>query len=325
MKTVLVTGGCGFIGSWFIKRFWKTHPDWEIVNWDKLTYAGNRENLRGLDQGDRYEFVEGDICDFGTVHAVVSGADAVIHFAAETHVDRSIDNPHDFLTTNVLGTRNLIEAARRHKVGRFLHISSDEVYGSIAAGSVDEGAPLEPNSPYSASKAAGDLLMRAYGKTYHYPAIIVRSSNNFGPFQFPEKVIPLFITNLLDGKKVPLYGNGQNRRDWIFVDDACRGIELIFDKGADGEIYNLGAGNEMTNRELTVAILKQMKLEDDRIQYVADRPGHDFRYSVNTAKIQRLGFKPALSFAEGLRRTVAWYTENESWWRPLKKDKFTVK
>ncbi|MBI3313337.1 MAG: dTDP-glucose 4,6-dehydratase [Candidatus Omnitrophica bacterium] len=325
MKTMVVTGGCGFIGSTFIKQFWKTHPDWRIVNFDKLTYAGNRKNVQAFEGDERFEFVEGDVCDFGAVNAVINGTDAVVHFAAETHVDRSIDNPNDFLTTNVLGTRNMIEAARRHEVRRFVHISSDEVYGSIPQGAVDENAPLEPNSPYSASKAAGDLLIRSYWKTYQYPAIIVRCCNNFGPVQFPEKVIPLFITNLLDGKKVPLYGNGQNRRDWIYVEDACRAIELVFEHGAEGQIYNIGADNEMTNLELTAAILKQMKLSTDRIQQVADRPGHDFRYCVNSDKIKKLGFKPAFSFADGLQRTIEWYRENDSWWRPLKKDKFTVK
>ncbi|MBI3306817.1 MAG: dTDP-glucose 4,6-dehydratase [Candidatus Omnitrophica bacterium] len=325
MKTVVITGGCGFIGSWFIKRFWKTHPDWKIVNLDKLTYAGNRENLRELEGKERYEWVQGDICDREAVSLALRGANAVIHFAAETHVDRSIENSEDFLMTNVIGTRNMVEAAKRCNIEKFIHISSDEVYGSIAEGSVNEEAPLAPNSPYAASKAAGDLLIRSYWKTYRYPVMTIRSSNNFGPFQFPEKVIPLFITNLLDGKKVPLYGNGKNRRDWIFVDDTCRGIELIFDKGVGGEIYNIGAGNDMTNIDLTGAILKQMSLTNDRIQYVTDRLGHDFRYSVDSAKIQKLGFRPALSFAEGLQQTVTWYTENESWWRPLKRDKFTIK
>ncbi len=325
MKTLLVTGGCGFMGSNFIKRFLKTHPQWQVLNLDKLTYCGNRENARPLEGSDRYRFVEGDILDRGGVSTLMPAVQAVVHFAAETHVDRSIEDASDFFLTNVVGTRILLDAARRYGIERFIHVSTDEVYGSISEGSASEDSPLEPSSPYSASKAAGDLLVRAYWKTYRTPAIIVRSTNNFGPFQFPEKVIPLFITNLLEGKKVPLYGTGRNRRDWIYVEDNCAAIELVFEKGEEGAIYNIGGGNEMANMDLTRALLKAMKRSEDMIQRVEDRLGHDFRYAVNTDKIRKLGFKPQWSFHDALLATLRWYEENPSWWRPLKKDKFTVK
>ncbi|MCM8774812.1 MAG: dTDP-glucose 4,6-dehydratase [Candidatus Omnitrophica bacterium] len=325
MKNVLVTGGCGFIGSNFIRLFLGSHPDWSVVNLDKLTYAGSLANTDDFSTNKRYEFVHGDICDRRMVESLIKRVDAVIHFAAETHVDRSIDNADDFLMTNFIGTRVLLEAARLAGVRRFVHMSSDEVYGSIAEGAVSETAPLLPNSPYSASKAAGDLMVRAYWMTYQYPAMIVRCSNNYGPYQFPEKVIPLFITNLLEGKTVPLYGKGENRRDWIYVEDACKGVELVFDQGSEGEIYNLGAGNEKTNLELTHAILKTLNSDESKIRYVSDRPGHDFRYSVETSKVRKLGFKPSVSFEEGLERTVNWYRQNRSWWERLKRDKFTLK
>ncbi len=323
MKTILITGGSGFIGSNFLRLYFNTHTDWKIINLDKLTYAGNPANTREFEGHERYEFVRGDICDTVLVGKLMERADAVVHFAAETHVDRSIDNANDFLMTNILGTRVLIEAAKKRGIQRFLHISSDEVYGSIAEGAVDEEAPLEPNSPYSASKAAGDLIVRSYWKTYHYPAMIVRCSNNFGPYQFPEKVIPLFVTNLIEGKKVPLYGAGQNRRDWIFVEDAVRAMMLVFEKGEEAQIYNIGAGNEITNLELTHAILKAFNLGTEMIKYVEDRPGHDFRYSVDTAKIRRLGFATQWTFEKALERTLQWYRQNPDWWQPLKKDKFT--
>lgn len=325
MKALLVTGGCGFIGSNFIRRFLSTHSGWKILNLDKLTYCGNRENTREWEGRADYEFMEADICDEGAVNEAVERSEAVIHFAAETHVDRSIDNANDFLLTNVMGTRTLLDAARRQRVKRFIHISTDEVYGSIESGYADENAPLRPSSPYSASKAAADLLVQSYRMTYQFPAIIVRSTNNFGPSQFPEKIIPLFITNLLEGKKVPLYAKGANRRDWIFVEDNCRAIELIFDKGRDGEIYNVGGGNEMTNRELTEAILQAMNQGTDKIQSVEDRPGHDFRYGVDTAKIQKMGFKPQRTFQDALGETIEWYKQHAAWWRRLKRDKYTLK
>ena len=325
MKTLLVTGGCGFIGSHFIKGFLKSHPEWNIRNLDKLTYSGNRENIRELEGRKNYEFVQGDIADPRVVRQAVQNAEAVIHFAAETHVDRSIDDDSQFLLTNVIGTRNLLEAARQKGVQRFLHISTDEVYGSIESGVAAEEAPLRPNSPYSASKAGADLLVRAYVKTYGFRATIARSTNNFGPYQFPEKVIPLFATNLLEGKKVPLYGGGGNRRDWIYVEDNCRALELIFEKGEPGAIYNIGAGNEMTNRELTRAILRLMHQPEKMIQPVEDRPGHDFRYAVDSSRIRGLGFKPQWTLEQALRHTLDWYEKNADWWRPLKQDRYTIK
>lgn len=325
MKTVLVTGGCGFIGSHFVKRFLRTHPDWNLINFDKLTYCGNPANVAECAQNPRYQFIQGDICEEKQVFEAMRGAQAVVHFAAETHVDRSIHSPNDFLMTNVFGTRILLEAALQFKIERFLHVSTDEVYGSLESEHADESYPLMPNSPYSAAKAASDLMVRAYGKTYQLPVLITRSSNNFGPNQFPEKVIPLFVTNLMEGKKVPLYGQGLNRRDWIYVEDNCAAVELVFDKGISGEIYNIGAGQELTNLELTHAILKLMDAGPDRINPVADRPGHDFRYGLSIEKIKRLGFKPRWKFEDGLRETVAWYKKNPQWWQPLKKDRFTLK
>ncbi len=325
MNTLLVTGGCGFIGSHFVKHFLKAHPDWKIINLDKLTYCGNRENTRALEGTPRYEFVHGDICDPGLVFSLFERVQAVAHFAAETHVDRSIDRPEDFLMTNIMGTRNLLEAARKNPIKRFMHVSTDEVYGSVAEGDSTEEYPMKPNSPYSASKASSDLFARAYWKTYGVPVIITRSSNNFGPNQFPEKVIPLFITNLLENKKVPLYGDGKNRRDWIYVEDNCRALDLVFQHGKDGEIYNVGIGRDISNNELTHAILKEMGKGPEMINPVADRPGHDFRYSLDITKIKKLGFKPSWTFESGLQETIRWYRDTPEWWKPLKKDKFTLK
>lgn len=324
-KTVLVTGGAGFIGSNFIRRFLGTHPDWCVVNFDKLTYAGNPANLRDLKKNPAYRFIRGDINDAPAVQKACEGAEGVIHFAAETHVDRSIEDDRSFLTTNILGTRNLLEAARRFKIQRFLHISTDEVYGSIEKGAATEDSALLPNSPYSASKASADLIVRSYQKTFGFKAMIARSSNNFGPYQFPEKVIPLFITRLLDKKKVPLYSKGENSRDWIFVEDNCEALELIFDRGEAGEIYNVGGGHEMTNRELTQKILDQFDCGEEWIEFVPDRPGHDLRYAIDGAKLRRLGFRPRHSFAQALEKTVAWYRGHPEWWQPLRKDKFTLK
>jgi dTDP-glucose 4,6-dehydratase len=325
MKQLLVTGGCGFIGSHFIKQFLQSHPDWKVHNLDKLTYCGSRENTRSLEGQKNYQFIHGDVCDPGMVFPVMENSQLVVHFAAETHVDRSIDNADDFLRTNILGTRVLLEAARRCKVQRFVHISTDEVYGSIDKGAAAEDAPLLPNSPYSASKASADLLARSYWKTYQVPVVITRSSNNYGPNQFPEKVIPLFITNLLEGKKVPLYGDGRNQRDWIYVEDNCRAIQLVAEKGEPGEIYNIGAGKELTNLVLTQTILKEMGAGQDSVHHVEDRLGHDLRYAVDTSKIKNLGFSMKWNFDEGLRETIAWYRKHEDWWKPLKKDKFTLK
>jgi dTDP-glucose 4,6-dehydratase len=325
MKTLLVTGGCGFIGSHFIKRFLKNHPDWNITNLDKLTYCGNPENTKGLESTGRYRFVKADICDVALVDAAMKGVDAVVHFAAETHVDRSLENPNDFLITNIVGTRTLIDAARKALVKRFILISTDEVYGSIAKGAANEESKLNPSSPYSAAKAGADLLALAYWETYHFPIIITRSSNNYGPNQYPEKVIPLFITHLLEGKSVPLYGNGENRRDWIYVEDNCAALELVFEKGMDGEIYNVGIGKDVSNIELTKTILHRMGFDEKKIRYVEDRLGHDFRYSLDTTKITKLGFVPEWTFEKGIEETIRWYREHPEWWQPLKKDKFTVK
>lgn len=325
MKTLLVTGGSGFIGSHFVRRFHRARPDWKVLNLDKLTYCGNRENTRPLEGDPRYEFTQADICDEKAVEPLMARADAVVHFAAETHVDRSIESADDFLMTNVFGSRVLIEAARRHKVKRFIHVSTDEVYGSLVDGSARETDPLDPSSPYSASKAASDLLVLSYWKTYKQSVIVTRCTNNYGPNQFPEKVIPLFVTNLLEGKTVPLYGTGMNQRDWIYVDDHCAGLELVFDRGEDGEIYNIGAGNEISNLELTRSILDLMCAKESSIRHVEDRLGHDFRYSVNIDKIKRLGFHPFGDWKDGLRKTIEWYTQHPEWWKPLKKDKFTVK
>ena len=324
-SAVLVTGGCGFIGSNFIRYLLNSYPDSRVINLDKLTYAGNPANLQDLESSGRYEFVRGDICDLAAVHNAMGRVREVIHFAAETHVDRSIDSSNDFVVTNVLGTRTLLDAALRHKIERFVHISTDEVYGSIQSGEAKEDSILNPSSPYSAAKAASDLLALSYWMTHRLPVTVIRCTNNFGPYQFPEKVIPLFITNLLRGKKVPVYGTGQNRRDWIFVLDACRAIDLVFRQGKPGNIYNIGGGNEITNLQLTRQIIQKMGLTDDFIQPVADRPGHDFRYAVNTEKIRALGFKPAHSFEAALDETIAWYRQNGAWWEPLKCDKFTVK
>ena len=325
MKKLLVTGGCGFIGSNFIRHFIKNRPGWGVINLDKLSYSGNPANLRDLKGSARYEFVKGDITDKKLVLKLMRKASAVVHFAAETHVDRSIESADDFLTTNILGTAALLEASLACGIKRFVHMSTDEVYGSIARGYADERATLLPNSPYSASKAGADLLVRSFQETFRHPAMIVRCTNNFGPYQFPEKVIPLFVTNLLENKTVPLYGNGKNRRDWIYVEDACRALLLVLEKGKAGEIYNVGAHHEMSNLDLTYAILRHFKKGKEMIRYVTDRLGHDLRYAVNFNKLKSLGFRPRWSFAKGLAATAKWYRENPEWWQSLKQDKYTVK
>ncbi len=325
MRRILVTGGAGFIGSNFIKYFLEHHPTDSVINLDLLTYAGNLKNLEELRGNPRYEFVKGDITDEELVEKLLRRVDAAVNFAAETHVDRSIKDPSSFVRTNYLGVHNLLEKARRAKIKRFVQISTDEVYGSTATGSFHEDSPLEPNSPYSASKAAADLLVRSYWITYKFPVLITRSSNNFGSYQYPEKVIPLFITNLMEGKKVPLYSRGENIRDWIYVEDNCSAVDLVLENGEDGEVYNIAGLNEMTNIELTKTILKAFSKADDFIEYVADRPGHDFRYSIDSSKIQKLGFNPRYRFDEALSRTIEWYKSNTAWWKPLKRDEFTVK
>ncbi len=314
---LFVTGAAGFIGSNFV-RWVLAHSDDEVTIYDKLTYAGNLETVRDLIDDRRCRFVRGDICDQDAVVEHLAGHDAVVHFAAESHVDRSIVDPYAFVHTNVFGTNVLCDVARRLEVGRFVHISTDEVYGSIDVGSFSETDLLSPRSPYSASKAGSDLIALSYVTTYGLPVVVTRCSNNFGPYQFPEKVIPLFTTNLLDGKKVPLYGDGGNVRDWIHVDDHNRAVDLVLRRGVVGEIYNIGAHHEITNRELTYRLLELTGRDESYIEPVADRPGHDRRYSVNTDKITALGWSVERDLDEALADTVAWYRDHREWWEPLK-------
>jgi dTDP-glucose 4,6-dehydratase len=320
---LLVSGAAGFIGSHYVRTVLTTGFEGVEVSaltvLDKLTYAGVRENLAAVDDDPRFRFVLGDICDAALLADVVPGHDAVVHFAAESHVDRSITGASAFVTTNVLGTQTLVQAALDAAVTTFVHVSTDEVYGSIDEGSWDETRPLEPNSPYSASKAASDLIALSYHRTYGMDVRVTRCSNNYGPFQFPEKVIPLFVTNLMDGLTVPLYGDGLNVRDWLHVDDHCRGIHLALSKGRAGEVYNLGGGTETTNAALTETLLAAMGAGWDSVERVADRLGHDRRYSVDISKSRaELGYEPLVAFDEGLSATVDWYRANEAWWRPLK-------
>lgn len=315
---ILITGGLGFIGSNFIRYMLNKYPKLFVVNLDKQTYSSCRANLSDLRTSRRYLFIKGDICSEKLVKKAMRGVQAVLNFAAETHVDRSIQDASAFLKTNVYGVYVLLEAVRKLKVKRFVQISTDEVYGSRVSGSFKEDDSLKPNSPYSASKASADLLVRSYCKTHKVAAIITRSSNNFGPYQFPEKIIPLFITNLLAGKKVPVYGDGRNVRDWIYVLDNCRGIDMVLHKGKIGEIYNIGSGNEMNNMQLTKLILKQLNKTDDFIKFVKDRPGHDWRYSLDIAKIAKLGFRHKYDFLDALTYTIDWYKQNRSWWKKLK-------
>ncbi|KJK43924.1 dTDP-glucose 4,6-dehydratase [Lentzea aerocolonigenes] len=318
---VLVTGGAGFIGSHYVRELVSgSYPAFagaEVVVLDKLTYAGSETNLAPV--AGKFEFVRGDICDPAVVADQMRGVDVVVHFAAESHVDRSITGSADFVLTNVLGTQTLLQGALNAGVGRFVHVSTDEVYGSIESGSWSEEHILEPNSPYSASKASSDLLARAFHRTHGLPVSITRCSNNYGPYQFPEKVIPLFVTNLIDGRKVPLYGDGLNVRDWLHVADHCRGIQLVAEAGRPGEIYNIGGGTELTNRELTEKLLAATGRDWSSVEPVQDRLGHDRRYSVDISKIaSELGYAPQVDFAVGLADTVEWYRENRAWWEPLK-------
>ena len=318
--TMLVTGGAGFIGSNFIRHMLTEHPDTRIVNLDALTYAGNLENLRDVADNPNYTFVRGDICDPDTVAAVFRDhpIDTIVHFAAESHVDRSISDGAAFVRTNVLGTFTLLDCARKHGARRFIHISTDEVYGSTREGSFAETDTLNPSSPYSSSKAASDLLARSFFITHGLPVIVTRCTNNYGPYQFPEKLIPFFTTNLLQGKKVPVYGTGRNIRDWLYVIDHCRAIDFILQHGEPGEIYNIGGGAERTNLDITQKILELLGKDESMIEYVPDRKGHDFRYSLDFGKLRKLGWKPAYRFDDALEATVEWYVENEWWWRPLK-------
>lgn len=323
---LLVTGAAGFIGSNYVRQqLADAYPETagaDVTVLDKLTYAGCLANLDPVADSPRYRFVQGDICDAELVADLLPGHDAVVHFAAESHVDRSITGAADFVLTNVLGTQTLLQAALNAGVSRFVHVSTDEVYGSIETGSWDEARPLEPNSPYSASKAGSDLLARAYARTFGMDVSITRCSNNYGYYQFPEKVIPLFVTNLIDGLQVPLYGEGRNVRDWLHVDDHCRGINLVLAKGRSGETYNIGGGTELTNIELTEQLLAAMGVGWEMVRRVPDRKGHDLRYSVDITKIaEELGYAPQVPFEQGLAETIAWYRDNEAWWRPLKEAK----
>ncbi len=314
---LFVTGAAGFIGSNYVRHVLSTTDD-DVTVFDGLTYAGNLSSLDDVADDPRYRFVQGDICDRAAVAAAMDGHDAVVHFAAESHVDRSIVDPDTFVRTNCLGTNVMCDVARTVGVDRFLHISTDEVYGSIDDGSFVESDRLGPRSPYSSSKAGSDLIALSYEETYGLPVIVTRSSNNFGPYQFPEKVIPLFVTNLLDGRKVPLYGDGLNIRDWIYVMDNCAGVDMVLRKGVVGEIYNIGGGNETTNRELTEKVLALLGVGEEMVEYVQDRLGHDRRYSIDCSKANALGWTPSRSLDEALAETVDWYQANRAWWEPLK-------
>ncbi|HET9878463.1 MAG TPA: dTDP-glucose 4,6-dehydratase, partial [Candidatus Limnocylindria bacterium] len=315
---LLVTGGAGFIGSAFVRRTLARHADVHVTVLDKLTYAGNLANLAPVAGDPRHRFVQGDINDAPLVDELAEMVNAIVNFAAESHVDRSIEEPDAFIQTDVHGTFTLLEAARRHQHERYLQVSTDEVYGNVPTGSSLETDGLRPRSPYSASKAGGDLLVQAYHTTYGVPAMITRASNNFGPDQYPEKVIPLFVTNAIDGEPLPLYGDGQQIRDWLYVDDHCDAIELVLSSGEPGEIYNVGGGNELANLDLTRRILELTGRDLSLVRRVPDRPGHDRRYSVDWGKLRDLGWEPAHGFEEALASTVAWYREREDWWRPLK-------
>jgi dTDP-glucose 4,6-dehydratase len=314
---LFITGGAGFIGSNYVRHVLANSDD-EVTVFDALTYAGNLSSLADVAEDSRYSFVQGDICDREAVASAMAGQDMIVHFAAESHVDRSIVDPDTFVRTNCLGTNVMCDVARNIGVERFLHISTDEVYGSIEDGSFVETDRLGPRSPYSSSKAGSDLIALSYQETYGLPVIVTRSSNNFGPFQFPEKVIPLFVTNLLDGKKVPLYGDGLNVRDWIHVLDNCAGVDTVLRKGTIGEIYNIGGGNETTNRELTSMVLSNMGVGEEMVEYVQDRLGHDRRYSIDCSKANALGWKPSRDLDVAIAETVEWYRANRAWWEPLK-------
>ena len=320
---VLVTGGAGFIGSHFVKFALRTHPDWDVVNLDKLSYAGNLENLTDLSDPTRHQFAKGDIVDHELVSRLWSqGVDIVVNFAAETHVDRSILWADDFIKTDVLGAFTLLEAARQFGVKKFIQISTDEVYGSITSGSFTEESPLNPRNPYSASKAGADRLAYAYFATHNVPVTITRCSNNFGPNQYPEKFIPLFITNALEGKPLPLYGDGRYVRDWIYVEDHCAAIDFLISHGQPGETYNIAGGNEVENIEIARGIVRKLGKPESLIQLVKDRPGHDRRYSINAGKLAALGWRPQRDFGHALEATIDWYVQNEPWWRKIKSGDF---
>lgn len=325
---ILVTGGLGFMGSDFIRHLLDTYPDYRIVNLDKMTYAGNKANLAGYDSRPNYRLVVGDIAVKEDVEqalaAVPDGGEieAIINFAAETHVDRSIDQPEAFLQTSVLGTYQLLEAAKRQKIKRYIQISTDEVFGEIESGGFTEESPIQPRSPYSAAKAAGDLLVASYVNTYRLPAITTHCCNNYGWFHYPEKLIPLAITNLLEGEKVPVYGDGQQVREWIFVRDHSLAVDFILHRGLDGEVYNIGTGEERTNLSTIKAILAELGLDEELIQYVSDRPGHDRRYAIDSTKLRSLGWQPTYAFADGLKETVDWFREHKDWWQAIKSGQY---
>ncbi len=318
MKTFLVTGGAGFIGSNYIRYVLQKYKDVRIINLDKLTYAGNLDNLRDLENDPRYRFIKGDICDEELVNRLMPEVNVAVNFAAESHVDRSIGRPEDFIKTDIFGAFALLEAARKNHIQRFIQISTDEVYGSIENGSFKETDALMPSSPYSASKTGADRLAYSYFVTYHLPVQITRCSNNFGPYHYPEKLIPLFVTNAMENKKLPIYGDGQNVRDWIYVIDHCDAIDYVYQHGEIGEVYNIGGGNEYTNLEITEYILKKLEKPKRLMSFVPDRKGHDRRYSLDSSKLLDLGWKPKHDFEEALDETIQWYIENRWWWEKLK-------
>ena len=324
MSRILVTGGAGFIGSNFIRYMVNKYSEYEIINLDALTYCGNLENLKDMENKDNYSFVKGDIADKDIVDDLVKGCDYVINFAAETHVDRSIDDPEIFIKSNVLGTQVLLNAAKMHGVEKYIQISTDEVYGSLGKeGYFSETTPLQPNSPYSASKASGDLITRAYSQTYGLPINITRCSNNYGPYQFPEKLIPLMISNALENKKLPLYGDGKNVRDWLHVHDHCAAIDLVLHDGRAGEVYNIGGNNERQNIEIVKLILNELGRDESLIEFVTDRLGHDRRYAIDSSKIQNeLGWKPSYTFEKGIRETIGWYLDNQDWISQVKSGQY---
>ena len=326
MTRLLVTGGAGFIGSCFIRHIFKKHPDYKIINLDALTYCGNIENLKDIETNPNYTFVKGNICDKKLVRELISNVDYVVNFAAETHVDNSIKNPEIFIETNIQGTLNLLQASREVGIERFLQVSTDEVYGTL--GKTDyfyETTPLAPNSPYSASKASADLLVRAYYETYKLPVLITRCSNNYGPYQYPEKLIPFFISKLLKGEKVPVYGDGMHIRDWLYVYDHCEAIDVVLHKGKVGEVYNIGGHNEKTNLEITHLILNAMGKDESSISYVEDRLGHDRRYAISNDKItSELGWAPSITFEEGIKTTIDWYLNNQEWIKSIEDKKVSL-
>ena len=323
MTTILVTGGAGFIGNCFIRHMLQKYSNYKIINLDALTYAGNLENLYDVKDNPNYEFVNGDICDKDLVTQIVSGVDMIVNFAAETHVDRSITGPEIFIETNIKGTMTLLQAAKEFNIERYLQVSTDEVYGTLGdTGYFTESTPLAPNSPYSASKAGADMLVRAYYETYKVPTLITRCSNNYGPYQYPEKLIPFFISRLLRGEKVPVYGDGLNVRDWLYVYDHCAAIDAVLHKGRVGEVYNIGGHNEKTNLEITHLILDAMNKDESSIEYVQDRLGHDRRYAISNDKItSELGWKPSVTFEEGILLTIDWYLNNKSWMESIEQRK----